>query len=160
VTKRPFAYRGNEQHRVLRISLAALENGNPEPFVNYVNNGGRITDESNWGRLADALSPEKKTRGKPADTSEAAVTADIILVRESRWRKANPENRLPRGYRTELVERQVQAAWRDDGQLQSTYRKKKDPADRRLCEQEYKDLVRNQILDSLENKRKNESRRK
>jgi hypothetical protein len=120
----------------------------------YLLEGGKITDFYELGR---AFLPTKRGRGKPADTSEAAGIADDILFTESRWRKAHPGHRLPRGYRPELLERHVQAALRDDGQLQSGYRKK-SPADRRLFEQEYKDAVRDQILNSLENKRKNRSR--
>jgi hypothetical protein len=144
---------------MLRIALARLEkaaNADTEPLGRYLLEGGKITDFQALGR---ALLPTKRRRGKPADTSEAAEAADHILVTESRWRKAHPGNRLPRGYRPELVERHVQAVWRDDGQLQSTYRKKKDPAERRLYEQQYKDLVREQILNSLENKRKSRSRK-
>jgi hypothetical protein len=157
MTKTRFTYRPvDEQARMLRVALAKASKGDTELLARYLLAGGKITD---FEALGSALLPTKQRRGKPADTSEAAEIANHILVDENRWRKAHPGKRLPHGYRSELVELFVQKAWREDGQLQSTYKKKKDPADRRLYEQEYKDLAREQILSSLENKRKNRSRK-
>jgi hypothetical protein len=157
MSKPRFVYRVDEQQRTLRVALARLAraaNADTEPLGRYLLAGGRITD---WDALGRALIPTKPRRGRKS--TEAAEVADNIRHTENRWRKANPGKRLPYGYRPKLVERHVFAAWLQDGQWQSTYKKVKDPNERLLVEEAYKNAVKGQILNALETKRKNKSKR-
>jgi hypothetical protein len=159
MTKQPLTYRVDERARTLRVALINLEKGNTKPFVRYLNDGGTIIDERDRQALAYALTPKKKTPGKPSDTSEASEAADNILWLESRWRKANPGNRLPNAYRVRLIKRIARAAWLEDGQWQSTYKKMKHLDDKRIFRDEYENAVEAELLKVLENKRKNKSRK-
>jgi hypothetical protein len=155
MSKARFIYRVDEQGRTLRVALARLAraaNADTEPLGRYLLGGGRITD---WDAVGRALIPTKPRRGKKKD--EAAEAAEYILLAEKHWRKAN-SGKPPKRYRMKLVKQAVHVAWLEDGQWQSDIKKMKGK-DRETAEWEYKNEVEDQILNALENKRKDNSRK-